>query len=143
MNMRRRAADGVAAILVIGALVLAMPAAYAAKGGAGRISGGSSSLSVVMVTDANADGPSYHDTVTFKLSTSATRPYVQLNCTQGGTLVLAGSVGFFADYPWSQDFVLASNAWTGGAADCKATLYTTKDGSHINTLASLSFHVNA
>ncbi|MES2970895.1 MAG: hypothetical protein V4702_01065 [Patescibacteria group bacterium] len=41
----------------------------------------------------------------------------------------------------SIEYTLSSQSWTGGAADCKAELYTTVDGSRINILATLSFPV--
>ncbi len=108
-------------------------------GGRGGHNGGSttSSLAVVMVSDSNGNGaPDFRDTITFKVSTTATQyPYVDLGCYQGGTLVMSASAGFYPSYPWpgAQNIPLSSPSWTGGAADCVATL----NGS----LASLSFHV--
>ncbi|HET9287995.1 MAG TPA: hypothetical protein VFO26_10580 [Gaiella sp.] len=83
--------------------------------------------------------------MTFTVSTTATdRPYVSLNCYQNGVWVYSDSAGFFPDYPWSQNFTLATlSTWTSGTGDCTATLYTTKDGRRSTTLATLGFHVYA
>ncbi len=133
------------ALLVVG---LAAGTALAAKGGnggggsggGGGAGGGAHSVSVVMVADANTDGlPSWGDTITFVVTTSAARPFVSLNCYQGESWVYAASVGYFADYPWSKNMILAASSWTGGAASCVATLYTSKDGIRTTTLATLRF----
>ena len=130
------------AVVLVVALAL-VPTALAGKGGkTGGTSGGSSSLSLVLLN--STDGlPHYGQTVTFSLSTSATRPYVSVNCYQAGAWVYAASAGFFPDYPWSRNFILAASSWPGGAADCTATLYTTTDGTRTTTLGTLNFHVYA
>jgi hypothetical protein len=108
------------------------PSSVDAKGGGGKPSGGgttggSSSLSLVMVTDNNANGgPNWGDQITFNISqTATTEPHVDLKCTQGGTVVLGATAGFYASYPWpwTQIMTLSSPSWTSGAADCTATLY--------------------
>src|SRR5215203_687434 len=98
------------AVVLVVALAL-VPTALAGKGGKnGGTSGGSSSLSLVLLN--STDGlPHYGQTVTFSLSTSATRPYVSVNCYQAGAWVYAASAGFFPDYPWSRNFILAG--WSG------------------------------
>ena len=127
-------------------LVLA-PTALAGKGkpgggGGGGGGGTGSSLSLVLLN--STDGLAhYGQTVTFNLTTTSTRPYVSVNCYQGGAWVYAASAGFFPDYPWSRNFILAASSWPGGAADCTATLYTTTDGIRTTTLATLNFHVYA
>ena len=128
-------------LLVVG---LMAGTAFAARGG-GNGSGGSTtgggSLALVL---ASGDTVANHgDTITFAVTTSATRPFVGLSCYVSGALVYQASVGFFPDYPWAQNFVLASNGWTAGAADCTARLYTTKDGIRTTTLATLAVHVEA
>jgi hypothetical protein len=96
-----------------------------------------------MVNDTNSPGVSYGDTVTFNVSTSASYPSVELDCSQGGTLVYAHTAGFYPSYGWSRDYTLSGGMWTGGAADCTATLYyTTKNGTN-STLATLSFPAGA
>ena len=129
------------------ALALALvPAALAGKphgGGGGTTTGSGGTISLVLLN--STDGLAHQgQQITFNVATTATdRPYVQLNCYQGGAWVYTASVGYFPDYPWSKDFTLASTSWTSGAADCTATLYTTKDGTRTTTLATLGFHVYA
>ena len=55
-----------------------------------------------------------------------------------------GSAGFYPEYPWpwAQTFTLSSGAWTGGAANCTATLYYF-NGRSYPTLATQSFAVAA
>ncbi len=102
-------------------------------------SGGTIELVLLGSSDGNAH---QGQEVTFNVSTTSTdRPYVSLNCYQGSDWIYAASAGFFPDYPWSRNFTLATTSWTSGAADCKAVLYKTKDGSRTTTLASLEFHV--
>ena len=132
-------------ILLTGLLAVPVLGARGGGGGGGKPGGGGSgSLALVMVTDANADGlPNVGDTVTFNVASSAERPYVSVNCYQGGSWVYSASAGFFAAYPWSQNFTLSTTSWPGGAADCTAMLYTTKDGIRINTLATIGFAAGA
>jgi hypothetical protein len=90
-----------------------------------------------MVDDANGNGaPNWADTITFNITTSASSPYLSLKCYQGGTLVYGADAGFYEGYPWpgARNMPLQSPAWTGGAADCTAT---------VNTGGSLSFSVAA
>jgi hypothetical protein len=130
--MNRRIAPLVVLVL---ALVLA-PLALARGGG------DSSSLSLVLLN--SSDGvPHYGQSVTFNVSTTATdRPQVGVTCLQGGDLVYSASAGFWPGYPWpwEQTFVLRSNMWTGGAADCSAKLYYWNGRRNV-TLKTLSFHV--
>jgi hypothetical protein len=96
-----------------------------------------------MVIDANGNGlPNWGDHVTFRVTTSATSPFVGLNCYQGSAWVYAASVGYFDAYPWAKEFTLAANSWPGGAAECTARLYTSVDGSSTTTLATLPVHVD-
>ena len=102
----------------------------------------SSSLTLV-VLDPDSGGANWGEQVTFRVATTATdKPYVQVGCYQGGTLVYSSSAGFFDGYawPWTQIFTLKSSAWAGGAADCVAKL-TYWDRRRFRTLTSLSFHV--
>jgi hypothetical protein len=122
----------------------------AAKGGGGNTGGkpsggGGGSLSIVMLADANGNAaPNWDDTITFDVSTSATtRPYVRLYCYQGGSLVYSFTAGFYSGYPWSKDFRLSSQSWTGGAADCTASLIYTGSNGRVNTLATLGFVAGA
>lgn len=115
------------------------------KPGPGGGSGSGGSLTYKMVVDINNDGvPSFRDTVTFDVQTTATAyPYVTLRCYQNGTLVSQDSNAMFA-HSLDQNFTLGPTlAWTSGAADCTATLENrdAKNGS-ITVLASTSFPVN-
>ncbi len=103
-----------------------------------------SSLSLVLLN--STDGlPHYGQSVTFTVSTTATtQPSVSLYCYQNGVLVVAGAAGFYPGYPWpgAQIFTLSGGSWTGGAANCTATLYYFNGKSNI-TLKTLNFQVYA
>ena len=98
-----------------------------------------------MVVDQNGDGaPTRNDDITFVVSTTATdKPWVKLNCYQGGTWVSTSTAGYFEAYAWAPNFTLASAGWTGGAGDCTATLYMVTSNGRSSNLKSLSFHVDA
>lgn len=127
------------ALLVVG---LMAGSVFAAKGG-GRQPSGDGSLALVMVTDVNGNGlPNWGDQVTFTVSTTATdRPTVRLYCYQNGALVYTFSAGFFAGYPWTTVYGLSSQSWTGGAADCTASLIYSGNNGRINTVATLNVAV--
>jgi hypothetical protein len=134
------------ASLVAAICVALAPAALAAKGGGhsgeGGTTSGASSISLVVVN--SSDGLAHWDgEVTFDVSTSATsEPWVELTCSQNGVVVYIGRRGFFERSLSTQVFTLASNGWTGGAADCTAWLDTPKVGKKAGAkLASTSFHV--
>ena len=119
-------------ILAVLALALVPAAGLAAKGGAGGGGGGggkpgggggkpgggggtSSSLTVVMVSDQNGNGsPNWGDTITFTVSTTAAYPYVDLRCSQNGTMVYSASAGFYDGYLWpgARNMPLFSPSWT-------------------------------
>lgn len=137
--MRKRS---IALLVTVLALSLAVATPAFAKGGHGGGGSGSSTLSLVLVDSLDGIAHSGQQ-VTFAVATTATSsPFVSLNCYQGGVWVYTASAGFFAAYPWSRNFTLSSTAWTSGAADCTARLYSTKDGTRTTTLATASFHVN-
>ena len=159
----RHSAIAVAEALIVAAIVAALllalapvyqPAdflagtesAQAAKGGnAARGGGGNGgSLSLVMVEDTNGNGaPNHAETVTFDLSTTADKPYVNVRCYQGTAFVYDGWAGFYAGAWFGQTFTLSSNYWTGGAADCTARLVTWSKNGREQTLATLGFVVDA
>ncbi len=138
----------IALVIAVLPAIVVVPTALAGKGGkpggggGGGSTTGGGSLSLVLL-DSTDGLAHYGQRVTFNVTTSATQPYVSVNCYQGGVRVASGSAGFFASYPWSKEFTLSSSLWVGGAADCTAALYTTKDGTRITTLASMTFHVYA
>ena len=134
-------------ILVTG--LLAVPV-FAAKGGGGGQGGGKPSAGggtitlAPLVYDANTNSlPNYGDRATFTLSTTATdKPWVQLDCYQGGTHVYQDRRGFFDGSLTGEVFNLGTTAaWQSGAADCTAWLqaYTRQGWSNV---ASTSFHVD-
>jgi len=148
---RRRFIGAAAEALLITALIFGLIAgtALAAKGGNGGGKGGgnkpngdgSSSLSLMMV-DPNDAVANRGDKVTFAVATTATeKPWVALKCYQDGVWVYVASHGFFDTYLWEPNFTLSSSAWTDGAADCNAELYTVTSNGRSRTLATLSFYV--
>jgi hypothetical protein len=147
---RKSAAVFVPTVLALLALVL-VPATFAAKGGnagaGGKPSGGSSSLTLRVLSSPNDDGlPHYGYQVTFDVSTTATdKPSVSVSCSQSGVEVYRASAGFYPEYPWpwAQTFTLSSGAWTGGAADCTATLYHVNSRGKSTTLKTLGFYAYA
>jgi hypothetical protein len=134
-NLSRRA------LVAAGVIVLALAPMTAS---AGKPAGSSGSGTIGLVVLNGATEAHHGGQVTFNVTTSNTRPFVSLNCYQGGTWVYAASAGFFSGYPWSTDFTLASGSWPSGDAECTARLYSTKDGTRTTTLAPLlNFHVGA
>ena len=133
----------------VGATVLALasPAFAGGKGGNKPTGGGSgSTMTLVIVASSSTDGNVHQgDTITWHLSTSTSQPHVSVSCSQNGTVVYSTQTGYYASYPWpwTQDMTLASGAWTSGAADCSARLYSLSNSGNSTTLATSSFHVYA
>jgi hypothetical protein len=132
-----------ALIAAVAALCLATaPAAFAGKGGRPKPpptggTGGTISLVLLNSTDGLAH---WGQKVTFNVSTTATtEPWVILKCYQNAAMVTQGWEGFFERSLDDGIFGLYSGMWTGGAADCTATLTTPQWA----PLASTSFHVSA
>jgi len=130
-------------VLVIATMLASVGtgAAVAGKGGKRRPNAVGSSISPVLLE--STDGlPHYGQHVSFNVSTTATnKPWVELDCYQGGALVYQDWRGFFESSLTGQKFTLGtSEAWQSGAADCTAWLekYTKRGWKH---LASTSFHV--
>ena len=144
--MKNRVAQVAFIAVLVVALVLA-PAALAARGGAsgkgkpGPAPTGSFSLVLVDSTDGV---PHWGQRITFNVTSSARYYFVAVSCYQGGVLVYRADKGFYPAWPWSKEFTLQSYAWSGGAADCSAELYSqNSDGSKRRTLATMSFPVYA
>ena len=149
---RRIAVDrksvAVFAVTALAVLALvALPGAFAAKGGKGGGKGGGGnggSLSLVMVEDMNTDGlPNYKEVVTFDVSTTADKPYVNVRCYQGTAFVYDSWAGFYVGAWFGQNFTLSSSYWTPGAADCTARLVTWSNNGREQTLATMGFPVGA
>ena len=122
-------------VVAITALSVTAPA-FAGKPDRSSTSG--SSLSVV-VKDGADQVPNYYETITFNVTSTVDKKWVDLYCYQGGEFVYSQTAGFFPGYPWAPDYQLASAYWTGGAADCEATLYTTNAKGRQSVLATLRF----
>lgn len=139
--MNKRVAHLASIVVFLLALVLT-PAALAGKGGKAA-GGGATSASVRLVLINSTDGLAhYGQQVTFTVSTSATKPWVGLDCWQNGTWVYGSWSGYFPSYEWGQVFTLGpTNSWNGGAADCKAKLVTFSLNGRERVLATTSFHV--
>src|SRR4029079_18121043 len=103
--------------LIAGSTFAARGGGGSHKGGGDRTGGGTITLAPLVV-DNNGDGlPNWGDVVTFNISTSAGAPFVNLECSQNGAVVLVGWKGYFVgslDTNWN--FGLSSGAWQGGAA---------------------------
>jgi hypothetical protein len=140
-------------IIALVVVLVAVPAAFAGKGGGGggkpggggggTTTGGSGTITgPVMVVDANTNGsPNWGDTVRFVISTTASSPYVDLKCYQGGAFVGEWTQGYFAGALDTGNFVLKAPMWLSGAANCTATLQVY--GRSWTQLASMSFPVGA
>jgi len=133
------------------ALSLVIALAFAGVASAGKPSGSSSingpflaaSPSGPAVTGATAITPHFGDIVTFTVSTTATsNPFVNVNCYQGGVLVMNSWSAFFPGGS-GQGFGLYSPSWQSGAADCQADLGMLTNNGKWKVLASKSFHVDA
>jgi hypothetical protein len=144
MHLARRVSVPLVLLAALAAALLAFaPAAFAGKGAGGTSGGkhgaGSGTISLVLLN--STDGLAhYGQQVTFNISTTATnQPYVHLQCYQNGAMVLQNWDGYFDGSLSGRNFTLSSPSWTGGAADCTATLETPQG----SPLASTSFHVYA
>ena len=136
---------GLAAAVAVG---ISAPSALA-KGPRSTSTATYSDFSLVVASGAAAQSTAdqvahYGDQVTFNVSTDAYQPHVDLVCSQAGTKVYGHTTGYYASYPFpsTQLMTLSSQAWTGGAADCTATLYYW-DGRHTTVLETLNFAVSA
>ena len=136
----RMALAGMAAVLAIG--MVAAPV-LAGKGG-GKPSGGSGTGTIALRLMDGATTAQFGGRVTFDVATTATAyPYVHLVCRQNGALVAEGRQGFFPTALGNEWFVLGPTpAWSGGAADCTATLEKSTNRGGWSVLGSTSFHVS-
>jgi hypothetical protein len=136
----------ICALVITLALV---PAALAAKGGGGKSGGNSGpttstgSINSLVLLVPTRDGlPHWDHAITFNVTSTAQYYFVRVDCYQNGALVYEKSNGFTGS--WLTDYGLSGPAWTGGAADCNAVLYSQNwDGSNQQTEATMSFHVYA
>jgi hypothetical protein len=133
------------------AATLALTGVAVAANGAGSNKTSASSISPPIVLSATAPtaapasttAPSFGDTVTFDVSTTATTtPFVNVNCYQNGALVAQGWATFFTGGS-PGTFGLSSPIWKSGAADCSADLGMYSKNGKWTVLASTNFHVDA
>lgn len=150
MDTRKSSKNRAVFFGAIAVLVLALvPAALAAKGGNG---GGKNSVNIagfeLYVLDSSTSlwaentQPSYGGTVKFAVPATVSAPNVELVCSQNGTVVYASLSGWYETSTWTRNMTLSSQAWTGGAADCTATLYHIS-GLRTVTDGTLSFTAGA
>jgi len=116
-----------------------VPAALAGKGKGGGGSAGTGTIGLVLLTQTPDRLPHWSNLVTFNVTTTVSQPWVHLVCKQGSKLVAEGWAGYFDGALGGRTFELDSPTWTGGAADCMASLTT----SQFSVVASTSFHVDA
>lgn len=141
----------ITALVLTAGLLAVAPTAYAAKpsasggGKGGKPAGGSSSFSLVLL-DSTDGVAHWGQRVTFDIQTTQTdKPYVDVACSQAGSVVYRNSAGYYSGYPWpwNQTMTLSSQAWTGGDADCSARLYSVSNSGATTTLATMTFHAYA
>jgi hypothetical protein len=137
------------ALLVVGLIAgTAFAGKGGGKGGGGKPTGGGAYSGSVwlapLVADNDGDGvPSRGDVVTFGISTNDPAPFVQLDCYQGGALVVFGRKGYFdASIDGNRDFGLASGAWTSGSVDCTGSLVYYTGRGWAKYASTPSFHVD-
>jgi hypothetical protein len=137
------AAAGIA--LLAGATTVDAAKTTNGSGGGKHTSGGTYTGSFSLVLLNSSDGlPHWGQQVTFNATSNAPYYFVELDCSQNGTVVFQQSAGFYPGYPWSQVYTLKSAAWTGGAASCNATLYSANsDGSNRQNMSAMAFQVYA
>ncbi len=136
--------------LIFGAMgVFAVLQSSAAPGGGkggGKPNQGTGSLSLVMEKDVNGDGlPNHGDFIKFNVATTATdKPWVNLKCYSGSTLIAEGWETYFDGGLGNGIFGLYSGPWTSGAAECTAylKLFDGKGNDDYSTITSISFRVN-
>ena len=101
--------------------------------------------SLTLVNINSVDGLThYGQSITWKVTTTATsQPFVTVQCTQNGIVVYTAHTGYFDGYswPWTQTMILSSGAWTSGAAEGTARLYSASSTGRTTTLATANFHV--
>lgn len=135
---------------MVAMLTIASPA-FAGKGGGNNGRGGkggtpSGGLILNVVNDANLNGlPNWGESISFTVTSTATaEPHVSVVCKQNGVVIYGATTGYYPTYPWpwTQVMILSSQMWTGGAADCQATLYA-YSGSTSTAIGGLAFTVYA
>ena len=135
------------------AVLALVPAALAGKPGGGGASGGgghnkpgsggtgTGTFSLVLL---DSTVPEWNHTITFNVSSTAPYPSVRVQCYQNGVEVYQKTNGFSSSWIWGTNYGLNGPAWTGGAANCTAVLFSANvDGSNPQTEATMSFNAAA
>jgi hypothetical protein len=143
-RMKRIAAATLEASLVT-ALTFGLIAgtAFAGKGGnSGKPGGGGGGGGSSIALDAASASPNFGEQVHFTVTTSYTYPVVSLTCSQNGTVVYGDSRPYYWPNPFEDPgiFYLSSMSWTGGAADCTASVRVSGKN-RVTTVASMTFPV--
>ncbi|MFL5953890.1 MAG: hypothetical protein ACJ76I_07265 [Gaiellaceae bacterium] len=139
----------IAVAIAVIATALAVPTAFAAKGGKNSNSltpTYSGSIGNLVLLDSTDGTPHWGQHVAF--SATSTAPYfaVRLDCSQNGAAVYSKTIGLTSGWAVSPatTFTLGNIVWTSGAAECTATLSSVNvDGTNQQVEASTSFHVYA
>jgi hypothetical protein len=143
---RSHSVAAVGASLAVAAATLgAASPAVAGKPAGGHHTSGSAATFNLVLLDSTDGLAHWGQRVTFDVATTETdEPHVDLKCSQGGSVVYSATTGFYDSYPWpwTRTMKLASSAWSGGDADCTATLYYF-NGRKTPVLKTLSFHAYA
>jgi hypothetical protein len=151
-DRRRRLALAAAVVAAVTLLSASSPALAAKGGGGGKPSSGGGKHNTVAPTGSftvvpldSTDGQlHWGQRITFDVTSTATYYFVNVTCSQAGSVVFQQSTGFYPGWAWSTEFTLKSAAWVSGAADCAARLYSSySDGTNEQTLATMTFPVAA
>ena len=134
--------------ITICGVVLALGSLFVAPAFAGKPSGGGSNTGTYSVTVSPGGpysfGEQIYVTTNAPIYPNNTGPWIQLMCSQNGTVVGAGThAGFSSGWYYNWPFKLGpTQSWASGAADCTITVF---HQSHSKTVtdATKSFHVYA
>jgi hypothetical protein len=133
------AITALAALAALATVFFASPADAAKGGGKPKVPPGTTTIALVVLSGGDSL-PNWGENVTFNISTTqTTQPWVHLVCSQNGSVVSENWEGMFAGSLDDGVIGLYSPQWTGGAADCTATVTNPS----WQPLGSMSFHVYA
>jgi hypothetical protein len=126
--------------------VVVVPTAFAAKGGKGGNNASTAaigSINRLVLLAPTTDGlPHWDHAITFDVTSTAQYYFVRVVCYQDSTRVYEKTNAF--NGVGMTDYGLSGPAWTSGAADCTAVLYSQNwDGSNQQTEATMGFRVYA
>ena len=97
------------------------------------------SLTLVITADQNGnDLPNWGDSIAFYVVAPDGWDQIQVKCTQDDVVVYGGVIGRLYN---PNPLTLRSTMWTGGAAECVATLQSFNTKGHKSVLAELAFAV--